>query len=126
MEVSVLSGSITSMWPAPFGLFACLDFGPCPLFPFLFLSWVLSFYYIVWQGFIYSLLGLFLLPLSLCERDYGVVFIWSHIFGMFIREGEKRLRNHVVVFILRNVLQLFVCLFVIVTRTLSSRFGNFM
>jgi hypothetical protein len=33
---------------ASFGLFACLDFGPGPLFPFLSLSWVLSFYE-VWQ-----------------------------------------------------------------------------
>jgi hypothetical protein len=36
---------------ACFGLFACLDFGPCPLFLFLSLAWVLSFYD-VWQGFI--------------------------------------------------------------------------
>jgi hypothetical protein len=36
---------------ASFGLVACLDFGPCPLFLFLALSWVLSFYK-VWQGFI--------------------------------------------------------------------------
>ncbi len=33
------------------GLFTCLDFGPCPLFLFLSLSWVPSFYK-VWQGFI--------------------------------------------------------------------------
>jgi hypothetical protein len=26
------------------GLFACLNFGPCPLFLFLSFSWVLSFY----------------------------------------------------------------------------------
>jgi hypothetical protein len=51
VEVSVLSGSITFLWPASFGLFAYLDFGPCPLFLFLSLSWVLSFYK-VWQGFI--------------------------------------------------------------------------
>jgi hypothetical protein len=33
------------------GCFDCPDFCPCPLFPFLSLSWVLSFYK-VWQGFI--------------------------------------------------------------------------
>jgi hypothetical protein len=37
--------------PAFVGLFACPDFGPCPLFHFLSLSWVLSFYR-VWEGFI--------------------------------------------------------------------------
>jgi hypothetical protein len=47
VEVSVL----TSMWHASFGLFACLDFGPCCLFLFLTLSWVLSFLE-VWQGFL--------------------------------------------------------------------------
>ncbi len=31
VEGSVLSGSLNSLWPASFGLFACLDFGPCPL-----------------------------------------------------------------------------------------------
>ncbi len=40
--------SFAFFWPASFGLFACLDFGPCPLFLFLSLSWVLSFYE-VWQ-----------------------------------------------------------------------------
>jgi len=44
MEVLVLSGSLASLWAASFRLFACLDFGPCPLFLFLSLSWVLSFY----------------------------------------------------------------------------------
>jgi hypothetical protein len=43
VEVSVLSGSFTFMWHTSFGLFACLDFGPCPLFLFLSLAWVLSF-----------------------------------------------------------------------------------
>jgi hypothetical protein len=33
-----------------FELFACLDFGPCPLFLFLSPYWVLSSYG-VWQGF---------------------------------------------------------------------------
>jgi len=37
--------------PPLLGCFDCLDFCPCPLFPFLSLSWVLSFYK-VWQGFI--------------------------------------------------------------------------
>jgi hypothetical protein len=55
VEVSVLSGSHTSLCPASFGLFACLDFGACPLFLFLSLSWVLSFYK-VRQGFITCLL----------------------------------------------------------------------
>jgi hypothetical protein len=55
VEVLVLSGSLTSLWPDSFGLFACLDFGPCPLFFFLSLAWVLSFYK-VWQGFITCLL----------------------------------------------------------------------
>jgi hypothetical protein len=30
VEGSVLSGSLSSLWPASFGLFACLDFGACP------------------------------------------------------------------------------------------------
>jgi hypothetical protein len=51
VDVLVLSDSLTSVWHASFGLFACLDFGPCPLFLFLSLAWVLSFYD-VWQGFI--------------------------------------------------------------------------
>jgi hypothetical protein len=38
------------MWPTSFGLFAYLDFGPYPLFFFLSLSWVLSFYE-VWHDF---------------------------------------------------------------------------
>jgi hypothetical protein len=37
-EGSILSGSLSSLWPTLFGLFACLDFGPCPLFLFLSLS----------------------------------------------------------------------------------------
>jgi hypothetical protein len=41
----------SSLWPAYFWLFVWLDFGPCPLFLFLSLSWVLSFYK-GWQGFI--------------------------------------------------------------------------
>jgi hypothetical protein len=44
VEVLVLGDSLTSLWPASFGLFACLDVGSCPLFLFLLLSWVLSFY----------------------------------------------------------------------------------
>jgi len=44
VKVSVLSGSLASLWPASFGLHACLDFGPCPKFLFLSLAWVLSFY----------------------------------------------------------------------------------
>jgi len=51
VEGSVLTGSLFSLWPAVGGLFACLDFCPCPLFPCFPLSWVLSFYK-VWQGFI--------------------------------------------------------------------------
>jgi hypothetical protein len=51
VEGSVLSGSLSSLWPASFAPFACLDFGPCPLFLFLSIAWVLSFYK-VWQGFI--------------------------------------------------------------------------
>jgi hypothetical protein len=37
------------VWHASFGLFACLDFGPSPLFLFLSLSEVLSSYE-VWIG----------------------------------------------------------------------------
>jgi len=55
VEVLVFSGSLTSLWLASFGPFACLDFGPGPLFLFLSLSWVLSFYK-VGQGFITCLL----------------------------------------------------------------------
>jgi hypothetical protein len=62
MEISILNGSLSSMWPASFaslsfvqlaslGSFACLDSGPGTLFLFLSLSWVLSFYK-VRQGFI--------------------------------------------------------------------------
>jgi hypothetical protein len=50
MEVLIFSGALSSMWPASFGRFACINFGPCPLFLFLLLSWVLSCYG-VWQGF---------------------------------------------------------------------------
>jgi hypothetical protein len=45
LKVSVLSGSLTSLWPASFGLYACLDFGPCANFLFLSLAWVLFFYF---------------------------------------------------------------------------------
>jgi len=31
---SIFSGSLSSLWPAFVGLFACLIFGPCPLFFF--------------------------------------------------------------------------------------------
>jgi hypothetical protein len=55
VEGLVRSGSLSSLFPAFVGLFACLDFSPCPLFPFLSLSLVLSFYK-VWQGFIVLLL----------------------------------------------------------------------
>jgi hypothetical protein len=50
VEVLVVRGSLTSLWPASFGLFAPLNFGACHLFLFLSLAWVLSFYK-VWQGF---------------------------------------------------------------------------
>jgi len=46
LKVSVLSGSLTSLWPASFGLYACLDFGPCSTFLFLSLAWMLSFYFV--------------------------------------------------------------------------------
>jgi hypothetical protein len=39
------------VWPTFVGLFACLVFGPCPLFLFLALFKMLSFYK-VWQDFI--------------------------------------------------------------------------
>jgi len=45
LEGPVISGSLSSLWLASFGL---SDFGACPLFLFLSLSWVLSFYR-VWQ-----------------------------------------------------------------------------
>jgi hypothetical protein len=51
-----ISGSTTSLWLASFGLFACLHFGPCPLFLYFSLSWVLSFHK-VWQGFIINKLA---------------------------------------------------------------------
>jgi hypothetical protein len=44
VNVSVLSDSLTSLWPTSFGLYASLDFGACPKFLFLSLAWVLSFY----------------------------------------------------------------------------------
>jgi hypothetical protein len=34
VEASFLSGSLFSLRPTFVGLFACLDFSPCPLFPF--------------------------------------------------------------------------------------------
>ncbi len=41
-RVWVLSSSLSSLWPASFGLFAYLDFGPCLLFsPFLGCSLIL-------------------------------------------------------------------------------------
>jgi hypothetical protein len=56
VKVSVLTGSLTSLWPASFGLYASPDFGPCPKFLsfslpclgaffllFLALFWVLFF-----------------------------------------------------------------------------------
>jgi hypothetical protein len=43
VEGSILSGALYS-WPASFGLFACLDFGPCPLF--LFLSLLLGAFFL--------------------------------------------------------------------------------
>jgi hypothetical protein len=51
VEGSVLSGSLFSLSPGSFGLFACLDFGSCLLCFFLSLSWVFSFYK-VRKGFI--------------------------------------------------------------------------
>ncbi len=56
MEVSVLSGSITFLWPASFGLLACLDFGPGPFFffssPFLGCFLFIKFWqdFIIWEG----------------------------------------------------------------------------
>jgi hypothetical protein len=44
VKVSIFNGSFTSLWPASFGLYGCLDFGACPKFLFLSLAWVLSFY----------------------------------------------------------------------------------
>jgi hypothetical protein len=41
---------VVPLWHASFGLSAWLDFGPCTLFLFLSLIWVLSFYEI-WPGF---------------------------------------------------------------------------
>jgi len=49
LEGLVLNGSLSSLWPALFGLLAFLDFGP--YFFFSGLLWALSFYK-VWQGFI--------------------------------------------------------------------------
>ncbi len=65
MKISILNGSfppcgpplwgsfasLSFMWLASLGSFACLNCGLCTLFLFLFLSWVLSFYK-VWQVFI--------------------------------------------------------------------------
>ncbi len=54
VEGPVHSSSLSSLWPAFVGDFDCLNFDPCPFFPFfpfLSLSWVLSFSK-VWQGFI--------------------------------------------------------------------------
>jgi hypothetical protein len=77
IEVLILSCSLTLVLPASFGLFACLDFGPCPLFLSLSLSWVLSFYE-VWQGFItlcnFQADYLCFLQLVLPNVEYHVVF----------------------------------------------------
>jgi hypothetical protein len=45
VKFSVLSGSLTSLWLASFGLYACMDLGPCPFFIFLSLAWMLSLYF---------------------------------------------------------------------------------
>jgi len=50
VKVSVLSCSLTSLWPASFGLYDCMDFGPYPKFLFLSLAWVLSFYFFPFLG----------------------------------------------------------------------------
>ncbi len=42
VEGSILSGALYS-WPASFGLFACLDFGPCL---FVFLSLLLGAFFL--------------------------------------------------------------------------------
>jgi hypothetical protein len=47
VEVSIFRGSITSVWPASYGLFAQMLI----LAPLFLPSWVPSFYE-VWQGFI--------------------------------------------------------------------------
>jgi len=76
-EVLILNCSLTPVLLASFGLFACLDFGPCPFFLSFSLSWVL-FFYEVWQGFI-TLYGsqvysLCFLQSVLPNAEYHVVF----------------------------------------------------
>ncbi len=51
VEVLILSGSLASLWPTSFGLFALPGLWSLPLVLFLSLSWVLSLDE-VWQGFI--------------------------------------------------------------------------
>ncbi len=70
LKVSVLSGSLTSLWPASFGLYACLDFGPCAKFLFLFLAWVLSFY------FVSPFFGCFLFIKSRHNRRFWTIYIY--------------------------------------------------
>jgi hypothetical protein len=53
---SALSGSLSSLWPTCFGLFACLDFGACLFVSFLSLSWV-HLKNKVWRGFIKGMEG---------------------------------------------------------------------
>jgi len=38
---TALSGSLSSLWLTCFGLFACLEFGPCLFVSFVSLAWVL-------------------------------------------------------------------------------------
>jgi hypothetical protein len=77
--VSVLSGSLSSLRPTFVGVFACLDFGPCPLFHFLSLAQGLSFYEvwqdfinvtIPWQGIIYALFQALLILRYSCYSSW--------------------------------------------------------
>jgi hypothetical protein len=72
------------VWHVSFGLFACLDFGLSPLFIFLPLSWVLSFYK-VWQGFI-KVLTSNLFPTVLKDQYHFIFLPFDFMFRISTNE----------------------------------------
>jgi hypothetical protein len=72
-NVWVLNGSLSSLWPASFGLFAYLDFGPCPLPPFLSLSWVLSHF--IYFGRVFSFFCKYLVNVTLSWFIHKPMFL---------------------------------------------------
>ncbi len=85
VEGSIFSSSLSSLWPTFVGLFTCLDFGPCPLFPFLsllgcFLSikFSIKFGKVSWISFVHVHTHCFEVVLIL--RKHQVVYATSFFF----------------------------------------------